>query len=153
MCGIIGVVGEIKNAGEILYNGIKKLEYRGYDSVGMACLGKVLTVKKDVGSVDEVEKKHNLRSVEGRIGIAHSRWATCGEVSQVNAHPHLSKQGKIAIVHNGVIRNYEEIYRKLGIIPRSKTDSEVIAHYFEKKLESFSIRETVSYTHLRAHET
>jgi len=135
MCGIIGYVGN-KNANEIILKGIKRLEYRGYDSVGVAFVkdGKII-IKKDVGRIDEVHKKLNFLEPESNIGLAHTRWATHGSVTKGNAHPHLDCNEKIAIVHNGIIENYQEIkefLKKRGHEFKSQTDSEVIAHLIEE---------------------
>jgi len=141
MCGIIGISGD-KDIGKRLLSGIKRLEYRGYDSVGFATFDGGINVRKDKGNVDEVNSKIHLDQMEGTAGIAHSRWATCGEVNATNAHPHLSCDKKIAIVHNGIISNYKEMRSKLesqGHEFHSETDSEVIAHYFEQRLKSVSM--------------
>jgi glucosamine--fructose-6-phosphate aminotransferase (isomerizing) len=135
MCGIIGYVGN-KNANEIILKGIKRLEYRGYDSVGVAFVkdGKII-IKKDVGRIDEVHKKLNFLEPESNIGLAHTRWATHGSVTKENAHPHSDCNEKIAIVHNGIIENYQEIkefLKKRGHEFKSQTDSEVIAHLIEE---------------------
>src|SRR3989338_1385803 len=109
MCGIIGYKGE-REASQVLLDGLRKLEYRGYDSVGIAVLNEnQLIVKKDIGKVEEVNKKLNFLKVEGHTGISHSRWATHGGVTDLNAHPHLSCDNKIAVAHNGIIENFEEL--------------------------------------------
>jgi glucosamine--fructose-6-phosphate aminotransferase (isomerizing) len=135
MCGIIGYIGN-KNANEIVLKGIKRLEYRGYDSVGVAFIndGRIV-IKKDVGRIDEVHKKLNFLEPGSNIGLAHTRWATHGSVTKENAHPHSDCNEKIAIVHNGIIENYQEIkefLKKRGHKFRSQTDSEVIAHLIEE---------------------
>jgi glutamine---fructose-6-phosphate transaminase (isomerizing) len=135
MCGIIGYIGN-KNANEIVLEGIKRLEYRGYDSVG-ACFinNEKIIVKKDVGKINEVHKKLNFLEPKSNIGVGHSRWATHGNVTKENAHPHLDCKEKIAIVHNGIIENYQEIkefLKKRGHEFKSQTDSEVIAHLIEE---------------------
>lgn len=132
MCGIIGYVGD-RRASPILFKGLKKLEYRGYDSAGMATSGSGIHLKKVVGEVKKLEPF--LSSLPGTIGIAHTRWATHGKVSERNAHPHLDCSGKIVVVHNGIIENHEELKERLkGHEFRSETDSEVIAHLVEENL-------------------
>lgn len=146
MCGIIGIVGCKERLGKMLLKGIKRLEYRGYDSVGMATLdnGKI-EVRKDVGEVDKVNERVKLEKMEGYLGMAHSRWATCGGVTDYNAHPHQSCDKNITIVHNGIIENYEELKNDLikkGHKFRSETDSEVVVHYFEEKLKSKDMKKS-----------
>ena len=134
MCGIIGYVGKKDSVGEILLDGLRKLEYRGYDSCGMAVLSDAIVLKKDVGKVEEVNKVLNFSELKGRIGIAHNRWATHGSVTRENAHPHLSNSGKIAVVHNGIIENYQELKSFLisnGFKLHSQTDTEVIPNLIE----------------------
>ena len=132
MCGIIGYVGD-RRASPLLFSGLKKLEYRGYDSAGMATLGSGIHLKRVVGEVKELEPF--LPSLPGTMGIAHTRWATHGGVSERNAHPHLDCSGKIAVVHNGIIENYEELKEMLkGHEFKSETDTEVIAHLVEENL-------------------
>lgn len=134
MCGIIGYVGE-KEAAPILLAGLKRLAYRGYDSAGVAVLGLAINVKKDVGKIDEIHSKSNLLDLPGQTGIAHTRWATHGGVTQANAHPHLSCDSGIAVVHNGIIENYQELRGFLikgGHVFKSQTDTEIISHLIEE---------------------
>lgn len=135
MCGIVGYLGK-KQAVPILIEGLRNLEYRGYDSAGLAILeNRKLTVVKEKGKVDDLVallKKHELH---GTCGISHTRWATHGEPSRPNAHPHISSKGEIAVVHNGIIENYAAIKSRLekkGITFRSATDTEVLAHLIEQ---------------------
>ncbi len=109
MCGIVGYIGS-KNALPMLLDGLKRLEYRGYDSAGVAILrdGKML-VQKKVGKVSELEKNVPQKDFEGTIGIGHTRWATHGEPSDINSHPHTSNDGTISMIHNGIIENYQAI--------------------------------------------
>lgn len=138
MCGIVGYLGD-KAAGEIILDGLKRLEYRGYDSAGIATLPSnsgTLQIKKDIGEINEIEHEHDLSSMEGSIGIGHTRWSTHGSVTKENAHPHVCCSGKVAIVHNGIIENHKELKDELSNHEfSSETDSEVIAHYFGDKLE------------------
>jgi len=139
MCGIIGYIGK-KNATPILLNGLKHLEYRGYDSVGV-CIknGNELIIKKDVGKVDEVHARLNFMEPAAKMVMGHSRWATHGAVTQDNAHPHIDCSGSIAVVHNGIIENYFELKKQLikkGHVFRSETDTEVIPHLIEEELKN-----------------
>ncbi len=141
MCGIIGYVGN-REANKIVLDGIKRLEYRGYDSVGVAFInsGKIV-IKKDVGKVDEVNQKLNFLEPKSNLGICHTRWATHGSVSVENSHPHSDCTKKIAIVHNGIIENYQELrefLEKMGHELKSQTDSEVIVHLIEEFLKQFN---------------
>ncbi len=136
MCGISGIIST-KNISKRLVNGIRNLEYRGYDSCGVALSnGKGnIAVKKNIGVVDEVDKMEGLSMMRGKVGIAHTRWATHGTVSQDNTHPHLSCKGDFACVHNGIISNYrslKESLQKEGHKFLSETDTEVIPHLLEK---------------------
>jgi glucosamine--fructose-6-phosphate aminotransferase (isomerizing) len=136
MCGIFGYIGSEK-ASPILSRGLKNLEYRGYDSVGIATVSSQLEIRKDAGKIDDLKSRLNLDSVEGNVGIGHTRWATHGPVTAENAHPHTDCRHKVAIIHNGVIENYYEL--KTGLKERghrftSDTDSEVIAHLIEENL-------------------
>ena len=133
MCGIVGYVGD-ENASPILLQNLKMLEYRGYDSCGIATVDGKLHIKKDVGMIDEVNGSLNFLNLPGKVGIAHTRWATHGNVTKNNAHPHLDCKGKIAIVHNGIISNYEELKAELlkrGHVFNSETDSECLVHLIE----------------------
>jgi glucosamine--fructose-6-phosphate aminotransferase (isomerizing) len=141
MCGIIGYVGK-KAASPILLEGLRRLEYRGYDSAGVALVcGGNLLVRKKMGKIDEgLARLLKSEPVEGNLGIGHTRWATHGPPSDKNSHPQLDQSGKIAIVHNGVIENYDALKQKLlatGHKFKSDTDTEVLAHligdYYEKR--------------------
>jgi glucosamine--fructose-6-phosphate aminotransferase (isomerizing) len=139
MCGIIGFVGN-KPAAPIVLEGLLKLEYRGYDSAGLASIGNGrLHLKKDVGKIKEIDKRHRLAKLPGNIAIAHTRWATHGGVSQENAHPHVDGSHQIAVVHNGIVENYRELRRMLedkGHVFASDTDTEVIPHLIEDCLQA-----------------
>jgi glucosamine--fructose-6-phosphate aminotransferase (isomerizing) len=136
MCGIVGYIGD-KEASPILIKGLKKLEYRGYDSAGIAVFDKDnnISVIKTKGRLIALEEKVNQQEIAfGSCGIGHTRWATHGEPSDVNSHPHMSKSGEIAVVHNGIIENYmklKEYLQKKGYEFLSETDTEVIAHLFD----------------------
>ena len=135
MCGIVCYKGTNKARGVII-DGLSKLEYRGYDSAGLAVIdkGEISLVKK-AGKLDNLKKALEDNPIEGKIGIGHIRWATHGEATDTNSHPHLSNNGKIAVVHNGIIENYREIKKELedeGYIFKSSTDTEVIAVLIEK---------------------
>ena len=131
MCGIVGYTGN-KDAKNIIIDGLRRMEYRGYDSAGIALQkdGKV-NVRKCVGGIENLEKLIKEKPIEGNTGIGHTRWATHGVPSDVNSHPHMSQDGKIAVVHNGIIENYAELKDELiknhNIKFKSETDSEVIA--------------------------
>jgi len=106
MCGIIGYIGN-KNVVPLLIDGLKKLEYRGYDSAGICVSdGTEINIVKNVGKITKLEKRQELNKLKGSIGIAHTRWATHGEPNEINAHPHFDCKGDISIVHNGIIENY-----------------------------------------------
>lgn len=138
MCGIIGIVAKDKSQplASITYECLQRLEYRGYDSVGIASLGeKGIEVRKAKGSVNDVVKKFNVLSMSGDIFLGHTRWATHGEPTDYNAHPHLDCTNSIAVVHNGTIRNFRELrdeLESLGHKFRSETDTEVIPHLIEE---------------------
>ena len=137
MCSIIGYYGD-GSAAPILVKGLKRMEYRGYDSVGVATKSDDILVRKGVGKVAEVNSALHLDALPGHVGIGHTRWATHGNVTDANAHPHPSSTGKIAIVHNGIIDNYGELkadLEKKGYSFRSQTDSEVIANLLQYKFD------------------
>lgn len=137
MCGIVGCVLN-KKAAPTIIDSIKKLEYRGYDSVGIATVTDKINVKKGSGKIDEVDSKINLKDIDGNIGIAHVRWATHGNPTTENAHPHCDCKNKISVVHNGIIENYKELYQELkneGHVFKSETDTEVIPHLIEKYMD------------------
>ncbi|MEM4449146.1 MAG: class II glutamine amidotransferase, partial [Fervidicoccaceae archaeon] len=140
MCGIVGYIGN-KNANEIVYQGIKRLEYRGYDSVGICYKkGNTLVVKKDIGKIEEVASKLNFLEEDSNLAIAHTRWGTHGKITKENAHPHLDCSKNIAIVHNGIIENFYELKEDLikrGHKFNSETDSEVIAHLIEEYMKFY----------------
>ncbi len=139
MCGIVGYVG-VRDATPILIEGLKKLEYRGYDSAGIAVYtGDDIVVRKVKGAIKFLEERIATELIRGSLGIGHTRWATHGEPSDVNAHPQVNESGSIAVVHNGIIENYAALKEWLqgkGVVFRSKTDTEVIAHlvnyYYQK---------------------
>ena len=135
MCGIVGYLGE-KEAYHICIKALKRLEYRGYDSAGIALIddGNELNIYKTKGKVADLEHAVEGQNASGRIGIAHTRWATHGEPSQINAHPHFSESGNLALIHNGIIENYATIKEKLqkaGYTFRSSTDTEVLVQLIE----------------------
>ncbi len=135
MCGIVGYVGE-KQAAPILLDGLSKLEYRGYDSAGIAVYdGQEIEMKKSKGRLKVLnELTHDGATLPGTVGIGHTRWATHGEPSDVNAHPHFNKEESIVVVHNGIIENYLKLKNKLvnkGYEFISDTDTEVIAHLLD----------------------
>ena len=134
MCGIIGFLGD-REAAPVVLSALKKLEYRGYDSAGLATTGNGgISLRKDIGKLDGVQQKHRLDSLPGKTGIGHVRWATHGEVTPANAHPHLDCGGDIAIVHNGIIENHQELRSRLSARHKfaSETDTEVICHLIEE---------------------
>ena len=134
MCGIIGYIGS-KQAVPILIEGLKRLEYRGYDSAGLAILDPGLRIEKAVGKIAKLEEHIQDRTLDSTIGIAHTRWATHGEPNTVNAHPHSDCTGKIAVIHNGIIENYATLKKNLenrGHKFATDTDTEVLAHLIEE---------------------
>jgi glucosamine--fructose-6-phosphate aminotransferase (isomerizing) len=135
MCGIVGYIGN-RNAEEIIIEGLKKLEYRGYDSAGISLYrnGNIVT-EKQKGRIKVLEEVLKTKNIESTLGIGHTRWATHGAPSNENSHPHVGHNGKITVVHNGIIENYLELKEMLenkGYIFRSETDSEVVAHLIEE---------------------
>ncbi len=143
MCGIVGYIGD-KKAAPIVHQNLKRLEYRGYDSCGIATYSgssrssSSILLKKEVGMIDSIHEEVNLDGLPGNIGIGHTRWATHGGVTKENAHPHTSCNGKIALVHNGIISNYLELkamLEKKGHRFKSQTDTECIVHLIEEKYD------------------
>ena len=135
MCGIVGYLGK-QDAYPVLIKGLKRLEYRGYDSAGVALINDdgSLNVYKTKGKVADLENFCSDKNITGSVGIAHTRWATHGEPSSVNAHPHYSSSKNLAIIHNGIIENYAAIKKNLiakGVTFRSDTDTEVLVQLIE----------------------
>src|SRR6202167_238348 len=137
MCGIVGYVGNSKEVVSIIIEGLRRLEYRGYDSAGIAVGGNGdgLQVRRAEGKVRNLEEVIRLNPLDGTYGIGHTRWATHGRPTEENAHPHRDCTGKIVVVHNGIVENYVTLKRKLieeGHTFTTETDTEVIAHLVEK---------------------
>ena len=135
MCGIVGYIGT-RSAYPVIVQGLKRLEYRGYDSAGIALLNSGLHVVKAKGKVAEMEAQvKNLNTyISGTMGIGHTRWATHGVPSDTNAHPHMSNSGRLVLVHNGIIENYESLKAYLvekGFVFHSETDTEVLVNLIE----------------------
>nr|MDO8097902.1 glutamine--fructose-6-phosphate transaminase (isomerizing) [Candidatus Njordarchaeota archaeon] len=148
MCGIIGVVSKNNQIAETVISSLKRLEYRGYDSAGVAIIGdNGISIVKDKGSVDYLFREIDLQAMSGHVGIGHTRWATHGIPSKINSHPHLDCTGRIAIAHNGIIENFLELRRKLeerGHRLVSQTDTEVIPHLIEEsKTKGMTFKEAV----------
>jgi len=139
MCGIFGCVVTEGEVAPIIHSALKRLEYRGYDSVGEATVfNELLHIKKDAGKIDDVHVRLNLDDLPGKIGIGHTRWATHGAPVQVNAHPHTDCNGNVAVIHNGIIENFVELRKELetkGHVFKSRTDTEVIPHLIEENLK------------------
>ena len=139
MCGIVGYIGK-RDAVPLLLSGLRRLEYRGYDSAGLAVLhAGSLSVQKTVGRLANLEARLQTHPLAGPIGIGHTRWATHGEPSELNSHPHTDSSGKIAVVHNGIIENYAELKAELeakGHVFKSETDTEVIPHLIEAEMKA-----------------
>ena len=135
MCGIVGYIGE-QNATPIILNGLKRLEYRGYDSAGIAVLqNSHIELRRDAGKLDKLVEMVARQPIEGKVGIGHTRWATHGEPSARNAHPHVSNDGKFVVVHNGIVENFLELRDELvaeGVEFKSDTDTETIVHLIDK---------------------
>lgn len=147
MCGIVAYIGK-RQAHDVIIKGLKRLEYRGYDSAGIALLNGGLNVYKKKGKVSELEKYLKEKNLDSHIGIGHTRWATHGEPNDVNAHPHYSATGKLAIIHNGIIENYSSLKQDLinrGHTFLSDTDTEVFIHFIEdiKENENCSLEDAV----------
>jgi len=152
MCGIFGIITNQNNIslGKVVLEGIKRLEYRGYDSCGIVSLSNSkLFIKKDSGKIDEIQKKINLADIphNSKLALAHTRWATHGAPTKINSHPHTDCSNKIAVVHNGIIDNFIELRKELiqkGHIFKSDTDTEVIPHLIEQKIkEGLNFKDSV----------
>lgn len=133
MCGIVAYIGP-REAYPIILKGLKRLEYRGYDSAGVALLDGGINVYKKKGRVSELEENVVGKNLHAHIGIGHTRWATHGEPNDSNAHPHLSNSGRLAMIHNGIIENYAQLKQELtkkGYKFHSDTDTEVLLNFIE----------------------
>ena len=146
MCGIVGYIGE-SQAAPVLLDGLSKLEYRGYDSAGMAVFdGEQIQIKKSVGRLKVLEElTHGGATMPGNIGIGHTRWATHGAPSDANSHPHYNADETIAVVHNGIIENYRQLIEKYELDGklRSQTDSEVAAAVLSRFYQGIPMRPSV----------
>ena len=134
MCGLVGYIGQ-REATDVILKGLKRLEYRGYDSAGVAVMNGKLEIRKTKGKVAGLERLINEKPLVGSLGIGHTRWATHGEPNDVNAHPHQSQNKRFALVHNGIIENYDTLKKELirkGYAFQSETDTEVLAHLIEE---------------------
>ena len=150
MCGIVAYIGP-RDATPIIMNGLKRLEYRGYDSAGMATIDAgTINIRRDAGKLARLQSLVSQQPLSGNIGIGHTRWATHGEPNERNAHPHMGDTGKVVLVHNGIVENYMELRQQLiedDITLQSDTDSEVIVHLVERYLsEDNSLEESVRQT-------
>lgn len=148
MCGIFGCALVNGNAAPVIRQGLKKLEYRGYDSAGVATVhGGSIYIKKGRGKIDDLHNELNFDDLPGCVGIGHTRWATHGAPSPINAHPHLDCHGLVAVVHNGIIENFQDLREELqsrGHVFRSRTDTEVISHLVEEGIErGLSLKDAV----------
>ena len=148
MCGIVGYLGN-KKAYNILINGLRRLEYRGYDSSGIMLYNGELSVKKTKGKVSDLEVLYkNENDKRGNIGLGHTRWATHGPPNKINSHPHLSNSGELCIIHNGIIENYDAlrtVLKRKGYDFKSDTDSEVLVNFIEeiKKIKKVKLGKAV----------
>ena len=147
MCGIVGYTG-YRDAYPVVVKGLKRLEYRGYDSAGVALHEKTLRVYKKMGKVADLEEHTVGKDISGKTGIGHTRWATHGEPSDRNAHPHLSSSGKLAMIHNGIIENYAQLKKELtqkGYVFKSDTDTEVLLNFIDeiKQNNACSLEEAI----------
>ncbi|MFT6484200.1 MAG: glucosamine--fructose-6-phosphate aminotransferase (isomerizing), partial [Neolewinella sp.] len=134
MCGIVGYIGK-RQADELIIKGLERLEYRGYDSAGIAIMNDTMTIHKKAGKVKALRKLIEEENTTGTLGIGHTRWATHGEPNDQNAHPHTGNSGRLALVHNGIIENYAVLKNALiaeGHSFSSATDTEVLVHLIEE---------------------
>lgn len=147
MCGIIGYIGKSNNVGEILLEGLKRLEYRGYDSAGIAIVRDgALVWEKTAGKIHQLEEKLQGLDLSGHLGIAHTRWATHGEPNRTNAHPHFDCAKRIALIHNGIVENYQVLKKSLqaeGHTFITETDTETLAHLIEKYYDGSNLEAAV----------
>ncbi|MCK5410165.1 MAG: class II glutamine amidotransferase, partial [Candidatus Heimdallarchaeota archaeon] len=153
MCGIVGIVQRDTNKiGKNIIDSLKKLEYRGYDSVGIATIdNNQVMVSKEEGKISEVIEKIQLDDLHGKIAIGHTRWATHGPPSKENSHPHTDCKNKIAVIHNGIIENFQSLKEELvaqGHIFRSETDTEIIPHLIEQLVqkEQMELKDAIIHT-------
>src|SRR2546427_6980600 len=139
MCGIVGYVGP-RSATDVILDGLQRLEYRGYDSAGLAVLnGHGLEIRRHPGKIRGLETLVRTQPLSGGVGLGHTRWATHGRPSEENAHPHADCSGSLVVVHNGIIENYLSLKERLlaeGHRFRSETDTEVVAHLVERQLKT-----------------
>jgi len=139
MCGIVGYIGT-REATSIILNGLKRLEYRGYDSAGLAIIQNGnIEIRREAGKLSNLEQLVHANPISGNVGIGHTRWATHGEPSARNAHPHLGSTGKVVVVHNGIVENFLELRDELsaeGVVFQSDTDTEIIVHLIERYLST-----------------
>jgi len=147
MCGIVGYIGN-RDAAEVITKGLHRLEYRGYDSAGIAIVNGQLSIRKGKGKVSDLDRMLKEKPLVGNIGIGHTRWATHGEPNDINAHPHISENHRFAIVHNGIIENYDSLKNELirkGHKFTTETDTEVLAHLIEEieKVSGISFEKAV----------
>ncbi|MEW6717407.1 MAG: glutamine--fructose-6-phosphate transaminase (isomerizing) [Chloroflexota bacterium] len=159
MCGIVGYIGS-RDATPVILNGLRRLEYRGYDSAGLAVFdGDGIEIRRDSGKLERLETLVAESPVQGRIGIGHTRWATHGEPNTRNAHPHQSASGRVVLVHNGIVENFLELRAELsaeGVVFTSETDTETIAHLIERYAaleESFVEAVRRALKHLKGHNS
>lgn len=157
MCGIVGYIGP-RDATPIILNGLKRLEYRGYDSAGIAVLqNSHIEVRRDAGKLGNLVSLVEKEPLNGNLGIGHTRWATHGEPNARNAHPHMGMTGEVVLVHNGIVENYLELRDELqaeGVAFKSETDTEIIVHLVERYMsQDGSIEDAArkALNHLRGH--
>lgn len=150
MCGIFGYVGKRNNAPEVVFAGLKELEYRGYDSWGVVAgkPGDKLFVEKHVGKIGNSNLSSKILNLKSSVALGHTRWATHGGVNQANAHPHIDCAGEVALVHNGIVENFQELKKGLSKNHsfKSQTDTEVVAHLVEEEVKKSSLKDAIKVT-------